>query len=126
MGIFSFFFSKNESSRSPKWPWFRTKWVEKNPFCCGCGTLNNIQVHHIVPFNVDKSKELDINNVMSLCKTCHFVFGHLNNYNYYNVNVVVDCATHISRVHHFGSRVSKFKPLSFWRILWENFLDCFA
>jgi hypothetical protein len=43
------------------------KEFNKNPICYKCGTLNNINIHHI-----DKNwKNNDILNLQPLCRACH-------------------------------------------------------
>lgn len=59
-----------------------------------CGNSFNVVPHHIVPFHVDPSKELDPSNLISLCEgetfNCHLFFGHLKNWSKYNPDVVKD------------------------------------
>lgn len=46
-----------------------------NGLCLNCLNDNKIKykdvIHHIIPLTDDKSKALDINNLISLCHTCH-------------------------------------------------------
>ena len=37
----------------------------------GIYTYNNLQVHHIVPINIDYSKRLDSDNLITLCSIHH-------------------------------------------------------
>ena len=63
--------------RSSKWPAVRKKHLEEHPVCAICGSTKRIEVHHIIPFNIDPTKELDPNNIITLCEsgkngiTCH-------------------------------------------------------
>ena len=76
-------------SKSPFWRdnateknWsFRHKWVyqewrksvlkrDKNQ-CVQCGSRDNLNVDHIIPFSIDKNSRLDINNGRVLCRPCH-------------------------------------------------------
>ena len=86
------------SDRSGKWPKFRSEFLKKNSSCCACGTVKKLTIHHIVPVSIDPSKELDEDNCIALCKTCHFVFGHLHSYNSWNDNVRKDCVEHLNKV----------------------------
>lgn len=91
--IFNFFKSKHifYTQRSSQWPKVRKKHIEKQPCCMACGSCKKPQVHHIVPVHLDPSKELDPNNLITLCgKHCHFMFGHLMNYKSWNVDVIED------------------------------------
>jgi 5-methylcytosine-specific restriction enzyme A len=82
--------------RSSKWPTVRKKHLLKNPACSVCGGQKSLEVHHIVPFNIDPSRELDPKNLITLCESktngvsCHLFFGHLGNYKSYNARVESD------------------------------------
>lgn len=39
--------------------------------CCGLCRKNNMRVHHISSWNIDKDKRLDENNAIVLCPNCH-------------------------------------------------------
>ena len=80
------------AERSNKWPTVRKHYLELHPCCEICGTTKNLQVHHKKPFHLDPALELDLNNLATLCKTDHFVFGHLHNYKSYNPNIDEDIA----------------------------------
>jgi 5-methylcytosine-specific restriction endonuclease McrA len=75
-------------SRS-KWRTLRKAHLVKQPACAACGRVAAVEVHHIVPVSVDPTKELDENNLITLCASpCHIVFGHLMNYHCHNKDVV--------------------------------------
>jgi hypothetical protein len=93
-GIIMFFLL----SRSSSWRSVRNLFLKENSVCSACGSIRNLQVHHIVPFNVDKNKELDLTNLITLCRTCHFVFGHLMTWNSWNIDVVEDCKAYRYKV----------------------------
>mgnify|MGYP003350581189 CR=1 FL=1 len=79
--------------RSSQWPKVRAKHLEKQPTCVVCGGKDYLQVHHIEPFHSNPTKELDENNLITLCDgkfRCHFLFGHLLSWRSYNPNVVED------------------------------------
>ena len=88
----------DDSQRSPKWPTVRAAWLKANPSCAACGTTRKaiLSVHHVIPFHVDRSKELDATNLITLCEgqgvNCHLLFGHLMNWSSWNVNVREDAA----------------------------------
>jgi 5-methylcytosine-specific restriction enzyme A len=46
-----------------------------DPLCEQCwkdGTITPMaEVHHIIPIAVDRSRRLDVTNLVSLCKACH-------------------------------------------------------
>jgi 5-methylcytosine-specific restriction protein A len=89
-------FSRVESLRSPrssKWKVLRDDHIRKNPTCAVCGS-KKVVPHHIIPYHVDPSKEMDPTNLISLCEgetfNCHLFFGHLRNWSSYNPEVVED------------------------------------
>lgn len=87
------------ATRSASWPKVRQKHLEKHPCCQACGSCKKPEVHHIVPVHLDSSKELDPENLITLCdKYCHFVFGHLMNYKSWNENVVEDSEVYYNKV----------------------------
>ena len=82
--------------RSPKWRKVRAEHIEKNPTCAACGRKDGLEVHHIVPYHIDPDKELDPDNLITLCgKYCHFIFGHLMDWKSWNENVVRDSTLYL-------------------------------
>ena len=86
--------------RSPQWRKARDAFVQKNPRCEVCGTKDELNVHHIVPFHIDNSLELEESNLITLCNKngCHFAFGHLYNWKSYNKNVISDVKNYRDKV----------------------------
>jgi len=58
----------NDKKRSGKWPRVRANHLVLHPVCEGCGAKNDLNVHHVQPFHVDHSKELDPTNLITLCE----------------------------------------------------------
>lgn len=60
-----------------------------------CGGTKNLEVHHVKPFHIDPTLELDPTNLITLCeemsKECHLKKGHLGNWKKVNENVLSDC-----------------------------------
>lgn len=85
-------FGANIEPRSPQWNKVRAQHLKEQSTCQVCGTKEDLNVHHIIPFHVDKSKELVPSNLITLCERnkCHFIFGHLFNWSSYNPNVLID------------------------------------
>jgi 5-methylcytosine-specific restriction enzyme A len=83
--------------RSGRWPTVRKNWVKDNPICAVCGRKTDLQVHHIVPFNIDPSLELCRSNLITLCGRHHLTFGHLGYWKSYNPNVFQDCNSWFSK-----------------------------
>ena len=82
--------SSRFSKRSNKWPKIRKYHLKEHPQCVVCGKTHSLDVHHIVPFHVDPGKELDLNNLITLCKDHHLLFGHLGWWKSWNEDVVED------------------------------------
>lgn len=81
--------------RSGEWRAVEKHFLETNPTCAACGGKKMLNVHHIIPFHIDRKLELDINNLITLCmgkKECHLKIGHKNNFRLYNENVRKDAA----------------------------------
>jgi 5-methylcytosine-specific restriction enzyme A len=82
-------------ARSPRWNELKTTFILKNKFCAGCGSIENLNVHHIKPFHAYPSLELVENNLIILCENknlnCHFVLGHFMNWRKINKGVIGDC-----------------------------------
>ena len=75
-----------------KWLDIQRKFRRENPLCAVCGSDTNIEVHHIIPVNVNESLCFEESNLISLCrkyKNCHLVHGHLGNFNNYNPNILL-------------------------------------
>lgn len=83
--------------RSPKWNNVRDCYM-KGKNCSGCGSLESLECHHIVPFHIDRSIELATDNLIALCRTCHFEIGHLRDWNSSNPHVIEDAAVYLSRI----------------------------
>ena len=65
-----------EAARSPKWPTVRTAFLRQHPRCEACGTRHDLNVHHVQPFHLYPDKELDPDNLITLCRPCHLKYGH--------------------------------------------------
>ena len=86
--------------RSGKWPAVRAAWLRVYSTCEACGGTKDLEVHHIVPFSQDKSKELDSTNFITLCNHlhCHLQFGHLCDFKAHNPSVKADAFRQLDRV----------------------------
>lgn len=71
--------------RSPEWPTVRKAHLLRDPVCNICGGTKKLNVHHVLPFHVDKTLELNPDNLITLCDGAgngnhHLIFGHFGNY----------------------------------------------
>lgn len=85
--------------RSRDWPRVRREHLRGEPACAACGRNRDVEVHHIIPFSVDPSLELDRSNLVTLCADpCHLLFGHLLNFRRFNPHVRQDAAAFLRRM----------------------------
>jgi hypothetical protein len=74
------------AKRSSAWPAVRKAHLLKHDRCLACGGTSKLEVHHLIPFHIDPSRELDPTNLITLCESgkggiiCHLAIGHLGNY----------------------------------------------
>jgi 5-methylcytosine-specific restriction endonuclease McrA len=79
--------------RSPRWRTVRKEFIKNNNSCAACGSTKDLEVHHVIPVHIDESKELDMDNLITLCsESCHILFGHLMDFKSHNPMVREDCA----------------------------------
>lgn len=77
--------------RSPQWSRVEKEFKITSPNCSACGTNKKIEIHHCLPFHEHPELELTTTNLISLCRSDHFLFGHLNCWTSYNKDVKMDC-----------------------------------
>ena len=75
------------SARSSEWPKVEKQFIKDHPKCEVCGKNKNLNVHHIKPFHIDPANELNPDNLITLCRDHHFLFGHFLNWSSWNVDV---------------------------------------
>jgi hypothetical protein len=86
-----------ELGRSPQWPALEKRFKHDHPACACCGEATQV-IHHVVPFHVDPSKELDPTNLIAVCNRCHLLICHLGNFRSWNVNVRSDAARLLAEI----------------------------
>lgn len=79
-------------SRSSQWGKVRKNFLLLNPTCSVCNSRKGLNIHHREPFHLHPEKELDPSNLITLCRTHHFTFGHLENWKSYNVSIGEDAS----------------------------------
>ena len=82
------------AGRHPLWKSVRDAHIIRNPVCAVCGKTENLTAHHKFPVSIFPEKELDPRYLVTLCQNrslnCHFVVGHLMDWNSYNPNIDQD------------------------------------
>lgn len=62
--------------RSSHWPTVEHSQIHMFPNCAACLTDAKLEVHHILPFHLFPEFELTFKNLLTLCRTCHYLWGH--------------------------------------------------
>jgi 5-methylcytosine-specific restriction protein A len=90
------------NKRSPQWGGVRKAFLKTHGSCVACGSKDHLEVHHIVPFHMVPSKELQQSNLVTLCQSKshndHLIFGHLLDFHAMNVKVVTDAKNYHTEV----------------------------
>lgn len=81
-----------EPKRSPHWPAFRANYFkEEGCYCHYCGSVKDVELHHIQPYHLHPELELVRSNVIGLCESFgtndHLHIGHLGDWKSYNPRV---------------------------------------
>ena len=71
-------------ARDSRWPTARKYHLKIQDKCQACGKRKNLEVHHCTPVHKDPTQELNPQNFITLCSTCHLLFGHLGSWYSYN------------------------------------------
>ena len=79
-------------ARSPDWPKLRKEWLRACPSCAACGAARKLEVHHLRPVHMAPHLELDRANLLTLCRACHLLVGHLQDWRSWNIDAVTDAA----------------------------------
>lgn len=85
------------AARSPAWNNVRDAYAAKYPKCAVCQRAG-IEVHHIAPFHLFPERELDFDNLISLCRPHHELVGHLMDWKSWNPSVRLDAMTWRQRI----------------------------
>jgi len=87
----------SETQRSGRWPAVRDRFA-RNKACSACGRGDGLEVHHVQPFHLEPSRELDPSNLLALCRPCHLFVGHLGSWESHNPAAVEDAAAWLSKI----------------------------
>lgn len=67
--------SKRKDDYDFKWRKLSERFRDENPLCHDCYkngvTEPSVEVHHVVPISQDRSRRLDVSNLVALCRSCH-------------------------------------------------------
>jgi len=65
-----------DRERSGRWRRIRREHLEIEPDCAACGTMEALEVHHILAFSEYPELELARGNLITLCREHHWLIGH--------------------------------------------------
>lgn len=76
-------------ARSPEWRITVREFAKIHPKICSILACKkkDIELHHIIPFHIDPSKENDFTNLMWFCRTHHHQIPHLFDWKSYYLDV---------------------------------------
>lgn len=84
--------------RSAGWPAAERAHLHREPRCRACGGVTDLNVHHVRPFHLYPELELDPENLVTLCRYCHLVFGHFHDWSSFNPEAIADADHYRRRV----------------------------
>jgi len=79
-------------ARGPGWSKARKEHLVIESTCRGCGTNEELEVHHIEMFSKAPHLECVQSNLITLCRRCHKLIGHLDSWFSYNSEVRKDAS----------------------------------
>jgi hypothetical protein len=79
------------AGRDPRWRAVRAAHLRGQPECQACAARRGLEVHHVEPVHLRPDRELDPGNLITLCRACHFAFGHCWDWGLANPEVRADC-----------------------------------
>jgi len=62
----------------------------RNNKCENCESLNNLELHHILPLALYPDAFFDVDNLKLFCESCHFKIGHHSDWRNINLTLVND------------------------------------
>lgn len=79
------------SIRGTLWRKVRNLHLKIEEYCQCCGRHKELEVHHIIPWHLSHELRVDPSNLITLCRDCHFRFGHHSNWSDHNATIREDC-----------------------------------
>jgi 5-methylcytosine-specific restriction endonuclease McrA len=72
------------TKRAGGWHTLQKKVIANVGKCEACPSKKKLEVHHVLPFHLNPERELDVTNLIVLCRRCHQFLGHLDDWKAYN------------------------------------------
>ena len=63
-----------------KWRKARNQHIKRECCCQMCGIKRKLEVHHVEPWHLAPELRYEPSNLITLCRECHFRFGHWLNW----------------------------------------------
>lgn len=70
-----------------EWRRARSIYIRRHGLCAMCGAGKKLEVHHVVPYSKSEALRYDQTNLITLCRECHFRFGHGRNWHKSNPDI---------------------------------------
>ena len=76
-----------------EWEWrkVRNEHIEHESCCQMCALTRKLEVHHVQPWHIAPDLRYDLENLITLCRECHFRFGHYLNWKLSNPEIRSMC-----------------------------------
>jgi len=97
MNLTRTFLNITSVSLPTQWEMTKSKraYLKEHSECAICGYMKKLEVHHIIPVHKDPLLACDPDNFITLCRDCHFTFGHYHNFRKYWNPTIKDLAIDI-------------------------------
>jgi 5-methylcytosine-specific restriction protein A len=76
------------ASRSPRWASFRREHIKDK--CEVCRKGHFLELHHIKPYHLFPEEETNSDNVVTVCRSCHFSWCHFFSWKKFNSQIKSD------------------------------------
>ena|SRR3990167_11315790 len=88
--------------RSSGWRNVQQQKIKEQPTCEATGKkgtlLDPLQVHHVLPFHLYPTEELNPKNLIVLRRSLHFWMGHFGSWSSYNLKIREDAAELLDKI----------------------------
>lgn len=74
-----------------QWRKVRNAFVKEHPKCACCNIERELEAHHVKPWHLFPDLRYEFSNLITLCRDCHFRFGHGRNWKKWNPEVRTLC-----------------------------------
>ena len=68
--------ARNQGHSEYRWRKVRKEHLQDESCCQMCEVLKELEVHHIVPWHLCVELRFTRSNLITLCRDCHYRFGH--------------------------------------------------